>query len=84
MELGQLINVGTLSQRILDIDGVQEISTVRTDTGQRMTGLSLCVWNPVYPDEDIEITNQNIKLPYFKFPYMYDTHGLTKKIEIID
>lgn len=84
MELEQLIDVSTLSQRVLDIEGVQEITTVRTDTGQRMEGISLCVWNPVYPEMDVEITNQNIKLPYYKYPYLHDAYGLSKKIEVVN
>lgn len=83
-ELGQLINTATLSQQILDIAGVDEIFTVRTDTGQRVQGLSLCVWNPVYDDIDVTITNQNIKLPYYKYPYLNDQFGLTDKIYVVE
>lgn len=82
-ELGQLIDTATLSQKILDIPGVDEFYTVRQDTGQRVQGLSLCIWNPVYSDIDVTITNQNIKLPYYKYPYLNDQFGLTDKIYVV-
>lgn len=82
-ELGQLIDLAALSQRILDVPGVDEIYTVRKDTGQRMQGVSLCVWNPVYPDDDTTITNQNVKLPYYKYPYLNDQFGLTDMISVV-
>lgn len=82
-ELGQLIDTATLSQKILDIPGVDEFYTVRQDTGQRVQGLSLCIWNPVYSDVDVTITNQNIKLPYYKYPYLNDQFGLTDKIYVV-
>jgi hypothetical protein len=83
MVLGQLIDVALLSQQILDIPGVEQITTVRTDTGQRTQGLSMCVWNPVYSEEDVEITNQNIKLPYFKYPYLFNSFGLTERVMVV-
>jgi len=83
VELGQLIDTSTLSQELLDIPGVDELFTVRTDTGQRVQGLSFCIWNPVYPLDDVTITNQNTKMPYFKYPYLHDRFGLTSKIYVV-
>jgi hypothetical protein len=81
--LGHLINLPDLSQQLLSISGVDEITTVRRDTGQRTPGISLCVWNPVYSELDVNITNQSIKLPYFKYPYLNDAFGLKDKITIV-
>ena len=81
MSLGQLIDVNTLGSSILEIPGVDSIETSRTDIDLTVTGLSLSVWNPVY-DNDITITNQNIKLPYFKFAYLHDAFNLFKKVVI--
>lgn len=81
--LGQLIEIGMLGQQIIDIPGIDEIYTLRTDTGQQTKGLSMCVWNNVYDNLDVTITNQNLKLPYYKFPYLFDPLGLKDKIVFI-
>ena len=83
VELGKLIDIADLSQQLLSVRGVDEITTVRSDTGQRTAGVSLCIWNPVYPDVDVSITNQNMKLPYYKYPYLNDSFGLTDKIRVV-
>ena len=80
--LGQDINTTNLSTQLLEIQGVDELVTVRKDTGQRTPGLSLCIWNPVYP-QDITITTQNTKLPYYKYPYFHDAFDLYKKISVV-
>jgi len=81
MELGQLIEVNTIGSLIQNIQGVESISTSRTDLSLTLPGLSLCIWNPVY-DNDIVIMNQNYKLPYYKYPYLHDAFNLYKKIII--
>lgn len=81
-ELGQLIELTQLGASMLQVEGVESIETVRTDVDLQMPGLSLAFWNPVYTS-DIQTTNQNYQLPYFKFPYMYDPYNLFKKIEVV-
>ena len=55
----------------------------RTDAPTlKITGVSMLIWNPVYPISDIEIVNQNIILPYFKYPYIFDSAGLLELIEV--
>ena len=81
-ELGQAISTADLSVEMLAVAGVEQISTVRTDTGQSTPGLSLVIWNPVYMS-DTTITTQNVKLPYFKYPYVHDAFNLYNKIEIV-
>ena len=82
-ELGQTIDVTQLVNNILNVDGVEQIRTHRTDTGLTIDGLTLLVWNPVYPDEDIVSTGANIALPYFKYPYLNDPVGFLDKIEVV-
>jgi hypothetical protein len=82
--LGQNVDTGSLGQTILDLEGVEELHTIRPDTGQRVLGISLCLWNPVYPEQDINMTTQSVKLPYFKYPYLYDGFGLKDKIIFVD
>ena len=47
-----------------------------------MTGLSLLTWNPIYEDADIDVITANIKLPYFKYPYIDDVLNITDKIVV--
>lgn len=81
VKLGQLIDVNAIGSKIQSITGVDSIETRRTDISLSIPGLSLCIWNPVY-SSDITITNQNYKLPNFKFPYLHDAFNLYKKIVI--
>lgn len=81
MSLGQLIDVNKLGTSILSIPGVDSIKTSRTDIDLSVPGLSLSIWNPVY-DNDMTITNQNTKLPYFKFAYLHDAFNLFQKVVI--
>lgn len=80
--LGQLVELTQLGASILQVEGVESISTARTDVDLSMPGLSLTFWNPVY-EVDIQTTNQNYQLPYFKFPYVYDSFNIFKKIEVV-
>jgi hypothetical protein len=85
--LGQSIDLTDLSRQILNIDTVDEISTVyidRANNRYKTPGLSFVYWNPLYPTTDINITNQNIKLPFYKFPYLYNASNLINKISIIE
>lgn len=81
MSLGQLIDINTLGSNILSVPGVDSIETTRTDIDLTVPGISISIWNPVY-DSDVTITNQNIKLPYFKFAYLHDAFNLFKKVII--
>ena len=82
-ELGMLVNLNNIGSALLEINGIESIFTSRTDIDLRSPGLSMSMWNPVY-NTDMEITNQNVQLPYFKFPYLYDTFNLHKKIIIVE
>lgn len=80
-KLGMTIELSQLGASLLLIDGVESIRTDRTDVNISLPGLSMAFWNPVY-ETDITTTNQNLKLPYYKFPYVFDPYNLYKKIEI--
>jgi hypothetical protein len=83
--LGQLIDIGKLTQTILSISGVAAIQTIRKngDTITSVPALSFVVWNPEYPEDDIVVTQHNIKLPYFKFPYLNNSNTLNSKIIVV-
>jgi hypothetical protein len=82
-KLGQIIDVQELTQKILNIEGVENISTSRNNIN--LPGLSLLSFNSVYSNgnEDIEIITQNIKLPYFKIPYWFDYTLLDAQIQVV-
>lgn len=82
-KLGQIVDVQEITQRLLNIDGVENFLTSRN--GITLPGLSLLAFNPVYSNgsEDIDIITQNIKLPYFKIPFWYDFNSLDNQIEIL-
>ena len=84
--LGLLINTADLHNQILNIDGVVSVNTQYTDSnnGQIITvpGVSLLIYNPVYPYNDINTYTQNIPLPYFKFPYLKDATNFINSIQV--
>lgn len=83
VKLGQIVDIQNLTQKLLNVDGIENFSTVRN--GVSLPGLSLLAFNPVYSNgnEDIQIVTQNIKLPYFKIPYWYDYSILDSQFEIL-
>lgn len=80
--LGKLVNLSDLAGDILSIEGVDSISTkyVYEDRVFTVPGLSFVTWNPLYPEDDIEIVDRSITLPYFKFPYLYNASKFINKI----
>ena len=84
--LGLLIDITSLTNQILAINGVTGVSTQYTDsTGSVYTapGVSLLIYNPVYPYDDISVHTQNVPLPYFKFPYINNAANFINKITVI-
>lgn len=76
-KLGQVINLSTITAQILDIPGVTGIVTRRVnqrgETIREVPFLNLYSFNAVYSDVDITSTSSNITLPYFKYPFLYNT-----------
>ena len=83
-ELGQNIDLSKMAGEILSITGVKRIFTKNENDGSVFNGLSLLSFNPQYPESDIQLVNQDITLPYFKFPYLYTTQSLGNNITVID
>lgn len=83
-ELGQTINLAEMAGEILSIPGVSRIYTKNEKDASVFNGLSFLSFNPQYPDSDIDLVNQDITLPYFKFPYLYNTQTIGNNITVID
>jgi hypothetical protein len=85
--LGLFIDINTgLTNKILAIDGVISVATQYTDANGAIhstPGVSLLIYNPVYPYSDIHIYTQNVPLPYFKFPYLKDAFSFNNSIDVV-
>jgi hypothetical protein len=81
--LGSLVDITQLNNDLLNIRGVESIKTVRTDLDVEVNGISMVLWNPVYPSQDISVISGNIQLPYFKYPYLNDSINFITKIEAV-
>lgn len=84
--LGLFLSISELSNQILNIPGIDAISTKRVQSNGTVTsvpGVSLIIYNPVYPFDDIQIITQDTKLPYFKFPYLNNADRFLEKIQVV-
>jgi len=83
--LGLLVDINFLSAQVLNVEGVVDFKTVRSNNNFTISfpGLSLLMHNPVYPVADIRIVEQNIQLPYFKYPILADLSTFVNKIRVI-
>lgn len=83
--LGREINISDICRDILSIETVMDISTGYTfnNISYEIPGVSLVYWNPFYPQDDLKITNQVIRLPFFKFPFLYESSKFINKINVI-
>jgi hypothetical protein len=83
LKLGQTIDVRSLTQQILDVDGVDTFYTRRTDDATiKAQGLSLFYWNPIYPANDKTVTTNNVPLRYFEYPFFNNLNTIASKITV--
>jgi hypothetical protein len=80
--LGSSLDVTSLTQQILAVNGVSTFNTIRTDDGSRIKGLSFIVYNPVYPSNDVRSTSSNLELEDFQYLYYKNLANLSSKIVI--
>lgn len=81
LDFNQLINLRELTQNILNVEGVETFYISRIlDPSIKTEGLSLFVWNPIYPDNDKILTSSNLPLKFFEYPFFNDLNNLSKKI----
>lgn len=81
LKLGSVINLYQIYSDILNIDGINRLYSKRIDTNIIVEGLSLIIWNPIYPETDVYITTQNISLPFFKCAYLNNLNEMINKIK---
>ena len=82
LKLGSVVDLSSITNDILNIEGVKSILTRRVDTGYEAQKINCVVWNPLYEEDDITFTSQNYKLENFMYAYFYEISNLTDKIII--
>lgn len=83
LELGQTVDIRFLTQQILAVDGVETFYTRRIDDASaKVEGLSVFMWNPIYPLNDNITTSNNISLKYFEYPYFDNIEALANQIRV--
>ena len=83
IKLGLTVDVRSLTQQILGVDGVETFYTTRIDDPSiKIEGLSLFYWNPIYTDNDKTVTTNNIPLRYFEYPFFNNLALLPQKIKV--
>lgn len=80
--LGQTVDISSLNNQILSIKGVKSVYTTRTDSTLSTEGVSLLLWNPVYPTADVNVYTQNIKLDNFKYLFLYNIDDIMNRVVI--
>ena len=83
-KLGQVIDVYKIANDIINLDGVDNIQTYRSDINLSINGLSFVIWNPTYSGTDIYTFTQNTKLENFKFPIFFNIENIMNRIEVVD
>ena len=82
LKLGSIVNLNSITNDILNLEGVKNILTRRIDTGYEAQKINCVVWNPLYEEDDVLFTSQNYKLENFMYAYFYEVSNLTAKIII--
>ena len=80
-KMGQTLKISELQTNLLSITGVSTIYT--SDGNNRSNGVGLAVWNPVY-EQDINYYNQDVELPYYKFPFLHDLDRIDTRVVVIE
>jgi len=80
LTLGYNLDLISLTAQIQDIVGVNTVYTQRLDTGLTVQGVSLVIWNPSYPVNDITITSKNYSLENFQALYFSNIQDFSNRI----
>lgn len=83
-KLGQVIDLYQLTSDILSIDGVENVETYRSDTDTSVNGISILLWNDLYPSQDTAVYTQNVTLGYFQYPVFNNINDIASRIEVVE
>ena len=84
IKLADMLDLYQLTSEILAVEGVDTINTYRTDDGTTTNGLSILIWNTLYPNQDKTVYAQNVKFDYFQYFMFNNLSNLVSRIEIVD
>lgn len=77
-KLGQSFDFSQLTNSILNIDGIDNIYTINTKTSNKIFGIQLINWNPIYKDITVEESDSKITLEDFQFPILNNKYIVDK------
>ena len=83
LNLGGLVSLKELSNQIFSVGGVDNIRTrrvINNNTVNEVEGINLVAYNPIYPNNDIQLISSDLLLPFFKYPYLQGKSILSKII----
>ena len=83
-KLGQVVDLYQLTSEILNIDGVENVQTYRSDTKTTANGISIIMWNDLYPSQDSKVYSQNVTLEYFQYPIFNNIQNIVSRIEVVE
>ena len=81
--LGDVIDLNSINNQMLSIDGVSKVYTKHSETSTLASGVSLIMYNPVYP-HDVTLVTDNTQLELFQFAFFSGVDTILDRIEIED
>lgn len=84
LKIGGSFDYTKLVGDILTVEGVVNIFTGREDVGVFREGVSLFMWNPVYPVADKKIVTSNVTMNEFEVFYFEGLGNIDSKIRMFD
>lgn len=82
IKLGQTIDIAHLSSKLYQIPGITNV--MMSDGNVTNDKLTLIVWNPLYEEDDFTVSQQNIRMETFMYPYFFDINNISNKITVIN
>jgi hypothetical protein len=83
LKLGQVIDIRFLTQKMLELDDIESFATVNQLNSTIFTqGLSFFVWNPLYVNNDIISTQNNITMRSFEYPIFSNIDNIQNRIKV--
>jgi hypothetical protein len=82
--LGGTFNFASLTSKVLQVEGIFQVNTIRVDTGEKVAGLSFFMWNPNYPDLDKIVVRNDISLKPFEFLFFENLSTIGNKFFVTE
>lgn len=83
LKLGSTIDTAIISQLILETPGVKGFF-IYDANGNKDSKITLYIWNPLYKNEDNQISSQTVNCKEFEYPYFYDLQNLDNLVMVTE